>query len=170
MGTIYPEKLEKILKISPGYVPKKINPKDRLKLYHKYWSNEYPESAFKVINIFTIDSIEYYQIKYLKTLFQAAISYPVYGTCYELIQDHNKIRKKDISSILNITSGYYGSEIKYWFFYNNIDLNDKKYCGFKPFIEIEGKNSLCDSKKYNLLANINENGNYEYCHAILSRY
>lgn len=162
---IYPENLQKLLIRNRGMIPKKINYKEPLKLFHKYWTIELPNYIFKVHSIFEADNIEYYQIKSLDSMYQSALSFPLNNEfCFELMQDRNNI--KDLPNIINSSIGYFGSEIRYWFFVNQIDYNDGKYIGFKSYIDYTGKNSLSDSKIYFLKGEL-KNNIYTNCYAKL---
>lgn len=160
MISIYPSQVQNIilLKTFKSYVPKKLNNKEHLKLFHKYFSLE-EKSPFKVEKVYEINGIEYYSIKYILNHQYALISYPVdVNSYYELILDRNKLNEIDI---INDSSLFlYGSEIKYWFFINNIDLDNKKYIGFRTFILYNHNNTISDSKQYTIKADVDKKGCY----------
>lgn len=150
MMNIYPKKLIEFLNsTSNKYIPKKINKYDRLKLYRKYWTS-FNDLFFKVMNIYDVDGIEYYSVKY-KDMLNGEISYPISDdNIYELIIDRKHL---DQINIINNKKAYSGADIKYWFFIHNIDLDSPKYRNFIQFIYPNSNSCICDHKYYRVFAN-----------------
>lgn len=163
---IYPEKLSNFIRNSDNnYIPRKLKTDERLRLYKRYWSL-YSDDCFKVDKVYFIDSIEYYSVKYSNLLY-GEISFPVDSDyIYELHNDRNNI--KDINNIINTKSSFLGSEIKYWFYINNIDLTSNKYSGFWSFLDPSSKSLISDNKYYFLYASY-DNDIYKDCKISLDR-
>ena len=140
--SIYPPKLEEYIRANK-FIPRKIRQGEHLKLYHRYWIEEYND-VVKIEDIFLTGGIEYYTIKYNNM--NSCISAPFAGITYELL--HNKDYIED-EHIINSKISYTGAEIKYWFIMNKIDLNiGSKYSGFWSFLNPTSKNPLIDNKFY----------------------
>lgn len=125
-----------------NYIPKKINPTDHLKLYHRYWIPELG-GVVKVKDIWKLDGIEYYTIKY-KNDMMICFSYPIEDYCYEayeLIHDYNDIYKENIIGNNKI---YTGAEIKYWFAYHN----SSRYNKFNRYLNKTSKDFINDNRYY----------------------
>lgn len=126
------------------FIPKRVPSKQKyLKLYHKYYYEEFaPESYFKPIEFLTIDD-EYYVILSFSNERYWAIPNDIssVSNIYELIYNKNNLLK---DNIINSGKSYFGYEIIYWFFnkYNN------KYSEFKQYIEDDGRCRLNDNYKY----------------------
>lgn len=138
------------------YVPRKINSDIYLKLYHRYYCN-YSETYFKVQRIYLVNNIEYYSVNYSNNM-GAELSGP-YNVDYELLTDYRNVEKENI---INSNNSYYGREIKYWFFINNIDLNDPKYSEFWSFLNPNNKRTISDDKLYFVNA-VEVNNMYKNC-------
>ena len=159
--SIYPPKLEEYIK-SSRYIPRKIRKNEHLKIYHRYWLNDYNDAA-KVDDIFTENHIEYYSIKYNNMY--GCISNPVSVDTYELLYNKNEIEK---INIINSSKSYTGAEIKYWFWMNNIDISiNSKYSGFWSFLNQNSSNILIDNKYYFVSYNKNRR---QKCQMILDKY
>lgn len=139
---IYPLELQKEIR-NNNYIPRKCKPKERLKLYHRYWTPTY--GIFKVDDINYIRGVEYYYIKFDSNRMSAVISHPITDTIYEMLHDYDKIETK---TIINSNKSFTGAEIKFWFVKNKIDLSDDKFNGFISFLSINSKNIISDSKFY----------------------
>jgi hypothetical protein len=139
---VYPVELEQEIR-NNNYIPRKCKPKERLKLYHRYWSSSY--GIFKVDDINFIRGVEYYYIKFDSNRMLAVISYPITDNIYELLHDYDKIETK---TIINSNKSFTGAEIKFWFVKNKINFADPKYDGFLSFLSINSKNIISDSKFY----------------------
>lgn len=148
--TIYPKKLVEFLNTSSNnYIPKRINKNDRLKLYRKYWTS-FNDLFFKVMNIYDVNGVEYYSVKY-KDMLNGEISYPISDdNIYELLIDRKQLDK---INIINDNTAYSGADIKYWFFIHNIDLDSPKYKNFAQFIYPNSNSCISDSKYYKLFTN-----------------
>ena len=59
---IYPPKLEEYIRKNK-YIPRKVRDNEHLKLYHRYWLEDYNE-VVKVDDIFITRYVEYYSIRY----------------------------------------------------------------------------------------------------------
>jgi hypothetical protein len=139
---LYPVGLCEFLR-NNRYIPRRVKEQEHLKTHHKYYSidmNRY----FKVLDVYQIGNIEYYSIRYSNTM-QAEISYPITDEIYELLTDFSCIKNK---AIINCGEYYSGAEIRYWFFSNNIDLNEKDYYGFWGFLDSNSKSKIIDEKRY----------------------
>ena len=145
---IYPTDLAKFVDTSK-YIPRKIKSSKDIKKYSRYISLEQATDGFKIEDIIEIDDDIYYQVRFLLTGRQAVIPYEETFTYYELIPDKTSIRK--LPTIINSNEPYFGSEIKYWFFINNINLDSDKYYNFKSLIT-ESKHMISDNKLYYMLA------------------
>jgi hypothetical protein len=118
-----------------------------------------------VQQIYFVDDIEYYSVKYPKSLF-GEFSFPVNKNTCELYIDKNNI--SSISNIINSNISYSGAEIRYWFFIKNIDLSSNAYNGFWSFIDPDSKSLISDDKFYFLKA-IYKDGKYIKCRISLDR-
>lgn len=148
MTEIYPKQLSNFIKEN-HLIPKKIKYVQDIKQYGKYISIQQSTDGFKVEEIIEVNEDIYYQVRFLESGRQAVIPYESKFTYYELFQDRSKIRK--LPNIINSNKPYFGSEIKYWFFINNIDLNSKKYNCFKSLI-CKSDYTISDRKLYYLKA------------------
>ena len=146
---IYPKELAKFVK-EYHLIPKKIKFIEDIRQYGKYISLQQSNiDGFKVEEIIEVNDLIYYQIRFLISGRQAVVPYEPKFTYYELYKDKSKITK--LPNIINTEYPYYGSEIKYWFFINNIDLDSKKYNCFKSYI-CKSDYTLSDKKLYYLTA------------------
>lgn len=163
---IYPEKLSNLIGYNNNsYIPRKLKIDERLRLYKRYWTS-YSNDCFKVDKVYFIDGIEYYSVKY-SNLLHGEISFPVDSDyIYELHTDRNNI--KSINNIINTKASFLGSEIKYWFHVNNIDLSSIKYSGFWSFLDPNSKSVISDNKYYFLFASY-DNDIYSDCKISLDR-
>ena len=148
MLELYPENLEKEIVRYKNYIPRKLRNKEHLKLYAKYYTDEY--GIFKVINIEKIYGIEYYYIVY-RNQFQAVITYPISreSRCFQLLKNYNKLEKENI---INKSKEYTGAEIKFWFTANNINFKDDNFSGFEKYFS-KNNTKIKDSSKYKLRRN-----------------
>lgn len=162
---IYPKVLSKFITKYP-YIPKVIKYKDDIKQFARYYCLE-SSIGFKVDEVIEVSHQLYYQIKFLDTNRQAVIPYEEKFHYYELLTDKSDIYL--IDSIINSPQPYYGSEIKYWFFTHNINLDAKQYQEFKPLL-LKSDKVLIDKKVYFLKADYNrKTGIYTNCRAILCK-
>ena len=140
--SIYPPKLEEYIRKNK-YIPRKVRDNEHLKLYHRYWLEDYNE-VVKVDDIFIVRCVEYYSIRCKSMV--SCISAPVPKYTYELLHNKEGIEKVDL---INSEKSYTGAEIKYWFLMNNIDLESgSQYAGFWSFLNPCSKNLLIDNKFY----------------------
>ena len=140
---IYPPKLEEYIRKNK-FIPRKIRKNEHLKMYHRYWLEDYNDIV-KVEDIFFTSGVEYYSVKY--NSMNSCISAPVtaIGT-YELLYNKDCIEKLNL---INSDTSYTGAEIKYWFILNNIDLKHGAiYAGFWSFLNPNSNNLLIDNKYY----------------------
>ena len=162
---IYPEKLEEFIKEGHNYIPRKLKFREHLKLFKRYWLC-YSDSYLKVDQIYNIENVEYYSVKFPNSLF-GQISYPLdEDSTFELMLDSNNV--ENVDNIINTKVSYSGAEIKFWFFIKNIDMNSEKYCGFWSFIEPNSKSVISDDKYYFLYA-FYSNDIYKKCKVSLDR-
>ena len=158
--SIYPPKLEEYIRKNK-YIPRKVRDNEHLKLYHRYWLEDYNE-VVKVDDIFITRSIEYYSI--ICKSMVSCISAPVPKYTYELLHNKECIEKVDL---INSEKSYTGAEIKYWFLMNNIDLEfGSQYAGFWSFLNPCSKNLLIDNKFYYVSYNIERR---QKCQVILDK-
>ena len=140
--SIYPPKLEEYIRKNK-YIPRKVRDNEHLKLYHRYWLEDYNE-VVKVDDIFIVRCVEYYSIRCKSMV--SCIPAPVPKYTYELLHNKERIEKVDL---INSEKSYTGAEIKYWFLMNNIDLEfGSQYSGFWSFLNPCSKNLLIDNKFY----------------------
>ena len=139
---IYPQDLIEFIKEFP-YIPKKLKYVDEIKRYAKYYCLDL-KIGFKVEEVIEVSGQIYYQIRLLDTGRQAVIPYEEKFTYYELLTDKNDLKTL---AIINSDSPFFGSEIKYWFFINNINLHSICYQGFAPLVT-ESDKTLSDRKIY----------------------
>ena len=161
---IYPEKLEQFLKNNTYYIPRQVSQGEHLRQYHRYWlavSEEY----IKVKDIYLVKDVEYYTIKYNKSMF-GTLSYPVEEISYELLID--RINLRNIKEIVNTRVSYSGAQIKYWFFIHRDELDYHKYEGFLPFLDSSRESEISDDKFYFLFAK-DCNNIYKNCKILLNR-
>ncbi len=145
---IYPKELGKIVK-EFNYIPRIVKNADEIRQTSKYFCYENSNEPFKVEEIIEVNNQIYFQIKLLLSNRQAVIPYEEKYTYYELHTD--KLNIKHANNIINNGKAYYGSEIKYWFFINNIDLDCIKYNSFEDIITESGM-TISDRKIYFLKA------------------
>lgn len=145
---IYEPDLEIFIK-DTNLIPKKIKHIRDIRRYGKYISLQQSTEGFKIEDIIEVDEDIYYQIKFLLSGRQAVVPYEDNFTYYELIPDRNEI--KSLPTIINTNVPYYGSEIKYWFYKNDIDLLSDKFYNFKSLL-VDSKHIISDNKLYYLLA------------------
>ena len=158
--SIYPPKLESYIRRNK-YIPRKIRENEHLKLYHKYWLEDY-DDVIKIDEIFEVNKTKYYTIKY-KTM-TGCISDPVSKLTYELLHNKENLEKLNI---INSDISYTGAEIKYWFIINNINIESgSKYSGFWSFLNPASKNLLIDNKFYFVSYNSNRK---QKCQIILDK-
>lgn len=148
---LYPLGLNEFLK-SNNYIAKRLKQGERLKKYHRYWCL-YQKMYFKVLDIYEVDGVEYYSIRYSNS-FSAEIPYPIDDYIFELLVDYSNIKSKNIiDSHISLS----GAEIRYWFFANNIDLASKKYSNFWGFLDQNSKSKISDEKYYIIYSTIENN-------------
>ena len=158
--SIYPPKLEEYIRKNK-YIPRKVRDNEHLKLYHRYWLEDYNE-VVKVDDIFMVRCIEYYSIRCKSMV--SCIPAPVPKYTYELLHNKECIEKVDL---INSEKSYTGAEIKYWFLMNNIDLEfGSQYAGFWSFLNPCSKNLLIDNKFYYVSYNIERK---QKCQIILDK-
>lgn len=158
--TIYPKSIEECLESRQDkYIPRKLNKDEHLRLYKRYFQL-FQNVYFKVIDVYNVEDIEYYTIRYHESLI-GEISYPLdNSTTYEMMIDKHEIANLD--NMINVSHSYTGAEIKYWFYSHNIDLSSDQYIGFASFIISGSKNEISDDKYYYLKA-IKDNNIYRKC-------
>ena len=162
--SIYNDKLEDFIKKHPQYIPNRINSVDNLKLYHRYWASTFPDDYFKVQQIYTIDNIEYYSVKYSNSLY-AEIPYPLNDDeIYDLLVDKNNIRHKNIICE-NLNTSYLGCEIKYWFF---LQRSNSLIGSFDKYL-LSSKSIISDNKYYFVLADLHKDNTYHNCRMVQDR-
>ena len=158
--SIYPPKLEEYIRKNK-YIPRKVRDNEHLKLYHRYWLEDYNE-VVKVDDIFITRYVEYYSIIYKSMV--SCIPAPVPKYTYELLHNKECIEKVDL---INSEKSYTGAEIKYWFLMNNIDLESgSQYAGFWSFLNPCSNNLLIDNKFYYVSYNIERR---QKCQVILDK-
>ena len=158
--SIYPPKLEEYIRKNK-YIPRKVRDNEHLKLYHRYWLEDYNE-VVKVDDIFIVRCVEYYSIRCKSMV--SCIPAPVPKYTYELLHNKECIEKVDL---INSEKSYTGAEIKYWFLMNNIDLEfGSQYAGFWSFLNPCSKNLLIDNKFYYVSYNIERK---QKCQIILDK-
>ena len=158
--SIYPPKLEEYIRKNK-YIPRKVKDNEHLKLYHRYWIEDYNE-VVKVDDIFITRYVEYYSIRCKSMV--SCIPAPVPKYTYELLHNKEHIEKVDL---INSEKSYTGAEIKYWFLINNIDLEfGRQYAGFWSFLNPCSKNLLIDNKFYYVSYNIERR---QKCQVILDK-
>ena len=158
--SIYPPKLEEYIRKNK-YIPRKVRDNEHLKLYHRYWLEDYNE-VVKVDDIFITRYVEYYSIRYKSMV--SCIPAPVPKYTYELLHNKEHIEKVDL---INSEKSYTGAEIKYWFLMNNIDLESgSQYSGFWSFLNPCSNNLLIDNKFYYVSYNIERR---QKCQVILDK-
>ena len=158
--SIYPPKLEEYIRKNK-YIPRKVRDNEHLKLYHRYWLEDYNE-VVKVDDIFIVRCVEYYSIRCKSMV--SCIPAPVPKYTYELLHNKEHIEKVDL---INSEKSYTGAEIKYWFLMNNIDLEfGSQYAGFWSFLNPCSKTLLIDNKFYYVSYNIERK---QKCQVILDK-
>lgn len=122
--------LEKFV-LSYKLIPRRLRDNEKLKLFHRYWIEEY--GSVKITEIFDYNYTEYYCIRYGDKL-NGCISFPVTSITgvYELLRnDHNledvKLGKSD--------EKYTGAEIKYWILHSGIELDSENCNEIRDIIE-----------------------------------
>ena len=148
MTRIYPKELAEYV-LKHHLIPKKVKHMEDIKVFRKYISIQQSNDAFKIEDIIEVNEQLYYQIRFLSTNRQAVVPYEPKFTYYELYQDKSKLYK--VPNIINTNTPYFGSEIKYWFFINNIDLDSDKYINFKGLVT-KSDFMISDRKVYYLKA------------------
>lgn len=147
---IYDDNLEKVVKITKHFIPRKLSSGEHLVQYHKYWIPDPYIEIFKVLDVNVIGHTEYYIIEY-KSMF-GTLTYPISKNVYELIIDrNNRLLSKNIVNSNKYISGY---KLKYWFYHNR---NKESYKNFLPLIH-----DLDDNKFYKVKG-IEENGIFKDC-------
>ena len=163
---IYPKDLVDLIK-KFKLIPKLVRSSKDIRRYSKYISLQQSNEPFKIEEVIPLDNDVYYQIRFLSTGRQAVVPYEDNFSYYELHQDRSNISK--LPTIINTEVPYFGSEIKYWFFINNIDLSSNKFCNFKSLIT-DSKHYIADNKLYYLLGTyLPLEDRYVDCKAILSK-
>lgn len=141
----YPSKLLQVLnKTKSPFIPKKVPEKQNyIKLYHKYYSEDFmSDSYFKVIDSFNIDNEIYGVLNFNDDIYWTIpIEKIDTSNMYELVYDNNNIIN---TNIINSENSYNGYIIKYWFFKNYHSILRE----FKPYIEDNGYCSISDYNKY----------------------
>ena len=121
-------------------IPRKLRYNEHLKLFHKYWIEEY--GIVKIVDVFDYNYTEYYIIKYGDRL-DACLPYPISSatTTYELLKNDDHIENiKFGKSSCKLT----GAELKYWLLHSGIELTDNIINQYKD---------LVDNKLYNIYRN-----------------
>ena len=146
MSILYPKSLEDYIKRN-NFCPILLE-KNILKLNTRYY-NINSEEHYKVLDIYTCNDHKYYYVKGREHRYHN-ISDPVKGKIYKLIE----VKKKEYKDlyIINNNKFYYGYEIIYWFWANNIDLESDIYCKFKSFVDCRSDNCISMNKRYKVLA------------------
>ena len=148
---IYPSKLELEIRKNK-YIPRQINKRERLKLYHKYYLPDY--GIIKVEDIELIEQVEYDFIRY-DTIKRGCITHPVDNIgVYELLHNFDDIDKENI---INSSKTFSGAEIKFWFVVNKINFDNPNYKGFYQFLDPLSNNLLVDTKYYYVIYNTKSN-------------
>ena len=150
---IYPKLISEFLTDNSHYIPKQVRYLSEIKQFAKYISAE-QGIGFKIEEIININDQTYYQVRFLDNNRQAVLPYEETFHYYELLTD--KIDMRAVKNIINTNIPYYGSEIKYWFFVNNIDLDSEKYLDLKPII-LQSYSSISDRKLYLLFGEYKDN-------------
>ncbi len=163
---IYPKELGNIVK-EYNCIPRLIKKVDEIKRSSKYFCQENSNEPFKIEEVIEVNNQIYYQIKLISSYKQAVIPYEEKFTYYELFPDRSNI--KQLKNIINNGKPYYGSEIKYWFYINNIDLDCEKYNEFKDIITESGM-TISDKKIYFLKASyVNSKDIFIKCRAVQAK-
>lgn len=121
-------------------VPRRLKDNERLKLYHRYWIEEY--GSVKITDIFNFNHVEYYCIRYGDKL-SGCIPEPVLSIVplYELLRnDHNLESVKFGES----DESYTGAEIRYWALHSRIELNSNN---------MEEINNMIENQSYHVKYN-----------------
>ena len=137
---IYKSNLEAYIQSSRS-IPRKMRDGERLKIYHKYWLDSY--GAVKVHDIFMEKGTEYYVVKHADRM-TSYIPHPVESIySFELL--YNTQDFVESYDVINSNKPYTGSEIRFWFFINN--LLDK-YPNVMDYLSYTGKYRILDSRVY----------------------
>lgn len=161
---IYHKKLVSFIKEYPQYIPNRINREDSLKLYHRYWTPSCATEYFKVQQIYTVDNIEYYSVKY-SNLLHAEIPHPLNDdVIYDLLIDKNNIWDKNIIDT-ELNTSYLGCEIKYWFF---LQRSNSLVRDFEKYL-LSPISTISDSKYYFVLADMSKDNTYDNCRMVQDR-
>lgn len=147
---IYPKELEKNIRFNTKYIPRKINNKERLIYYHRYWIGEY-DGIYKLSKIEEYLKIQYYYLESKST--SQLYTYPINeDNFYELMTNDGDLLSKDI---IDNKTRYKGYEIKYWFYKNW----NKKYKDFEKYLIYNSPSCIDDNSEYIVQTVI---VNYEY--------
>lgn len=153
---------------SKKYIPYRVFPHEKYKKGSLYYL-EYYDLFLKVLDL-------NYQNNILEFIYGRTIDGNLYqyltldlsSSDYRLEKDTKELYKK--KTIINDDIAYYGAEIVYWFFMNNIDCFSAKYKGFWKFVDRYSDHRIADNTKYILKADIDKNGNYKHCIVIKNTY
>lgn len=136
---IYNKELEEVI-FEYGYIPRAFKPKERLKIYHKYWIPAF-KGMVKVIDVLFIEDTEYYIFKYDNLKLDCCLSYPVYYEgIYELLHNYGELENENI---INSGISYTGAEIRYWVVKNHINCKE-----LEEYLKLDTPLSIIDNKKY----------------------
>ena len=152
---IYPKELEKVIR-KLAVIPRKIRPRERLKIFHKYWTTEFT-GVIKVMEIENINGVENYFIRHNEKMF-ASLTYPIGFVGYELLYNSSSIHK---DNIINSKKSYSGAEIKFWFVYNKINFKNSDYKGFWAFVNPNSMNVVADNKYYFVIHDENRHQKFQ---------
>lgn len=143
------------------YIPYHIRKRERYKEKQRYY-NYYWDMCYKVIHINNYECNNRFLSVYIKaddnTFHLLATELDAYD--YLLLKDNEEIYKKDI---INSDYTYRGAEIVYWFYVNDINLNSKKYLGFRKFVDNNSNFRISDVNRYIITADINNKENFINC-------
>ena len=136
------------------YIPYHIKKNEKYRENKNYF-NYYWNMCFKVIeaNYNSKDELEYIYAR-CKNHTYHVISSDLYYQDFLLIKDNRKIYK---DNIINSNKKYTGAEIIYWFYVNNIDLENKRFNEFNKFLSSNSNFRLSDENMYTISANIKDN-------------
>lgn len=127
-------------------IPRILKQGEHLKLYHKYWLDNY--GAVKVQDIFIEKGTEYYIIRYSDRM-SSCIPYPATGIyTFELL--HNSERGMENEDVINSGQYYTGAEIRYWFYIND---KIKKFADIFKYLSYTSDSALIDNKLYKVTYN-----------------
>lgn len=153
--------LEKIIK-RKKIIPYKLFPYEKLVKGKWYYDSRF-NNIFKIVEVEYKDGILDHAIIVTDEGFTSYISTPLdFYNDYRIEFDKRNIVEQDI---INSHKSFYGAEIRYWFYMNNIDSFNRKYRDFWQFLEETSDNKINDNSKYLLFGDL-RNGTYFNCKVI----